>query len=82
MKNKTVRFRYGTIWKSLNTPKKTKRRSQKKKKVNIVVGQDFLPQTMFADDGNRSPCVSNWSLSARGQNLAHLTGSTTRTWPP
>ena len=52
------------------------------KKVNINVGQGSLPQTMFADDGNSSPDVPNWKLSARGHNLAHLTGSTTRTWPP
>ena len=36
----------------------------------------------FADDGNSSPYVSNWKLSARRHNVAHVTGSTTRTWPP
>ena len=45
MKNQTVTFRYGTIWKRLNTSKKTRRVSQKKKKnKNIVVEQSSLPQ--------------------------------------
>ena len=47
--------------------------------MNQVVGQRSLPQIKFADDGNSSPDVSNWRLSARGHNLAHLTGSTTKT---
>ena len=43
---------------TLKTSKKTKRVAQKKKKQkNVVVGQSSFPQTMFADDGNRSPCV-------------------------
>ena len=48
------------------------------KKVNIVVGQSSLPQTMFANVGNRSPCVSNWRFSVCERNIAHLTGSTTK----
>ena len=44
MKNQTARFRYGTIWKRLNTSKKTKNVSQKKKKAKIVVEQSSLPQ--------------------------------------
>ena len=76
MKNQTARFRYGTIWKKTqNVPVKTR------KQVNVVVVQDSLPQTMFAEDGNSCPDVLNWRLSARGHNLAHLTGST-RMWPP
>ena len=50
--------------------------------VNQVVGKCCLPPTKFADDGNSSPYISNWMLSARGHNVAHLTGSTTRTWLP
>ena len=43
---------------TLKTSKKTKRVTQKKKnKKNIVVGQSSFPQTMFADDGNRSPYI-------------------------
>ena len=48
--------------------------SQKRiKNVNQVVGQCCLPKTKFAVDGNSSPYASNWKLSARGHNLAHLT---------
>ena len=50
--------------------------------MNQVVGQRCLPKTKFADDGNGSPYASNWRLSAGGHNVAHMTGSTTRTWPP
>ena len=49
--------------------------------MNQVVGQCCLQQTKFAVDGNSSLYASNWRLSARGHNVAHLTGST-RTWPP
>ena len=83
MKNQTVIFRYETICKKLNTTEKTKIVSQKRqKKVNIVVGQGQLLQKVFADDGNRSPCVSKWMFSVCGRNIAHLTGFTTKKWPP
>ena len=48
-----------------------------RKKVNVVVGQGSLPQTMSADVGNRSVCVSSWRLSVCGRKIAQLTGYTT-----
>ena len=73
------------IWNNMDKDSKSLKRQNvlvKTRKLNIVVGQGSLPQTMFADDGNSSFDVSNWRLSVRGHNLAHLTRSTTRTWPP
>ena len=55
---------------------------KRKQKENKVVGQGSLQQTMFADDGNGTPYVSSWRVSACGRQIAHLTGSTTRTFPP
>ena len=52
------------------------------KNVTQVVRQCCFLQAKFADDGNSNPYVSSWSLSACGHNVAHLTGSTTRTRPP
>ena len=51
MKNQTVRFRYGTIWKRLNTSKKTKRVSQKKKKSKYSCPTIFTPTNTVEDDG-------------------------------
>ena len=50
--------------------------SQKDKKRKFV-GQCCLPQSKFADDGNRSPYVSIWKRSARGRTIDRLTVSTT-----
>ena len=51
-------------------------------KINKVVGQCYLPQTILADDGNRNIYVSSWMLSACGRQIAHLTRSTTKMLPP
>ena len=74
----TAWLRYGTIWRRLNTSKKTKRASRKKK-VNTVVGQCSLPQTIFAYDGNRNLCVLTEKLSGCELQIAHLKGTTART---
>ena len=76
MKNETVRFRYGTIGKGSIHLKGQNLSVKRRKKVNVVDRQGSFPQTLFADDGNGSPCVSSWKLSVCGHNLIHLTEST------
>ena len=78
MENRTAGTRYGTIWKRLNTFKKKTSVSQKKKKK--VNGRGQLPQTIFADDGNRSSCGSSWRFSVCERKIAHLTDSTAKEW--
>ena len=52
------------------------------RKVDKVAGQCTLPQTTLSDDENKSPHNDYWKLTRCSRSITHLTGSSTRKWPP
>ena len=63
MKNQTVRFWYRTIWKKLNTSKKTRSVSQKKNKSKYSCRTIFTPTNKVQDDGTECPFFTNLDFS-------------------